>query len=271
MRPLALLTLALLGLLGACAEAPASLQANAGPVMPVGVPDRAPSSFTATCTHSPSLCGAPDTAQVATADDSVNAAARLATLAMATTYRVRGSDGLHIAVLIDMKAPAAAGAASGAFDDGAALRLLQTVNNAVNGVMARDTSLLINTADDWAPAARTANGLVGDCKSFAAEKRRRLIAAGFPADRLFYAVVFREDIGLHALLMAHLDGGDYALDSRQPWVTPWYEAAYTYVQRQALGDPMHWTNLVAAPTAVVAPILLAQNRIPAAAGGAGSR
>ncbi len=259
MRLQSLLVVALFGLLGACAEAPASLLATAGPIVPAGTPDRAPASFTGTCARSPALCDLPDPGPVALAETP------------ATLQKVGDTDSLTVAISINLTANAAAAAGAGeAFDPAKAMRLLQAVNSAVNGRMARDMTLLVNPADDWTPAIGTSNGLVGDCKNFAAEKRRRLIAAGFPADRLFYAVVFREDIGLHALLMAHLDGGDYALDSRQPWVTPWYEAGYTYVQRQVLGDQMQWTNLVA-PPAAAAPILLAQGGPAATAMGAGSR
>jgi predicted transglutaminase-like cysteine proteinase len=247
MRRSSMLVVALCATLGACAESRTSFVANTGPNVPVGVPDAAPSSFIDTCNRSPDLCGLPGAvALVATpaADMNVDATA--------------GADSRPAAL------------AEAGFSDDKALKALQAVNSEVNGVMARGRGLLVNAADQWAPATQTPNGLVGDCKSFAAEKRRRLIAAGFPADRLFYAVVFRADLGLHALLMAHLDRGDYALDSRQPWVTPWYEAPYVYVQRQTPGAPLRWTNLVA-PQAAVAPILLAQNPVAAAISGAGSR
>ncbi len=155
--------------------------------------------------------------------------------------------------------------AAAVFDDAKARRLLQRVNNEVNGLMARDLHLLVNLADDWTPARRTADGLVGDCKSFAAEKRHRLLAAGFPPGRLFYAVVFRPDIGLHALLMAHLDEGDFALDNRQPWVVPWRDAPYVYVLRQDAKNPLRWRNLVvsrALPSVErdTAPIVLASQQ-----------
>lgn len=246
--------------LGACAESLPSLQGGAAQgiataTVPVGVPDAAPASFLDTCARSPENCGA------------TAAGARLQTAALdMNADAIRGADS---------HATAAVGAPEGAarpadIDDDQALKLLQAVNSEVNGQMARNRSLLVNPEDDWAPAKRTSVGLVGDCKSFAAEKRQRLLADGFPADRLFYAVVFREGLGLHALLMVRLNRGDYALDSRQPWVTPWYQAPYVYVQRQTPGDPMRWTNLVA-PQAAVAPILLANDPKAAAVSGAGLR
>lgn len=234
MRPCALIAIAFCAALGACAETPTAFQATAGATLPAGVSDVAPASFAQTCLHSPDLC----------------AAAPL----------VRGVDGAAPAVTA--ASPAAPGpppSGEEPLDDRAALRLLQSVNSGVNGAMARDSALWVNARDEWAPASMTPVGLVGDCKSFAAEKRRRLIEAGFPRDRLFYAVVFRADIGLHALLMARLSRGDYALDSRQPWVTPWYEAAYTYVQKQSLDDPMRWSNLIAPDSDASGAVLLADN------------
>ncbi len=224
--------------------------ARAGPTMPAGTPDLAPPSFTETCVHSPSVCDRAAASRAAGGE-----AVGEQTVGEQTVEKLPG------AVSIEQAANAPGGGASRAdFDNAKALRLLQRINILVNGGMARDLSLLVNPADDWAPATPTRNGLVGDCKSFAAEKRRRLILAGFPAERLFYAVVFRRDIGLHALLMAHLDSGDFALDSRDPWVTPWFDTTYTYVQRQALADPMRWTNLIGGSTA--APMLFAQTRLP---------
>ena len=130
--------------------------------------------------------------------------------------------------------------------DPQALRLLQHVNSAVNARMAGLATEQINARDEWLPARATPSGLAGDCKSFAAEKRRMLIAEGFPADQLSYAVVFRGDLGLHALLMARLNGGDYVLDSRQPWVTPWSEAGYTFVLYQEPGSPGEWRTALGA-------------------------
>jgi len=130
-----------------------------------------------------------------------------------------------------------------ALSDRAALKLLQHVNSAVNSRIPIDRRLQINTRDEWLPPRVTADGPVGDCKSFAAEKRHRLIAAGFPADRLSYAVVFQRALGLHALLVARLDRGDYILDSRQPWVTPWQDAGYTFVAFQQPGRPTEWRSV----------------------------
>ncbi len=204
---------ALCAILAACADRPAAWSVGSSQMPAEGVPDRAPASFSATCSRNPLLC--------------------------ASLMRQVDGDG----------APASTPSAVPSFDDAKALRLVEKVNADVNGAMARP-GLLINAADDWAPALETPGGLAGDCKSFAAEKRRRLIAAGFPRDRLFYAVVFRKDIGLHALLMVRLDAGDYAMDSRGPLVLPWRRVDYLYVLRQAPGDPYRWINLVAPPQSV---------------------
>jgi predicted transglutaminase-like cysteine proteinase len=123
------------------------------------------------------------------------------------------------------------------------LRLAKRVNRSVNNAMTfRD-----DRTDRWErPSAGRKNAwLQGDCEDYAIEKRARLISAGFPADRLFYAVGYRRSVGLHAVLVARIDGRDLVLDNRTPWVRPYSEAPYTWVAHQSSLTPEKWFSSIA--------------------------
>lgn len=82
--------------------------------------------------------------------------------------------------------------------------------------------------------------LAGDCEDIAIEKRMELVAAGFPPERLTYAVVFDPPFGLHAVLLVRLAQGDMVLDSHNNWMIPWSETRYGWVRIQAWGNPLEW-------------------------------
>lgn len=83
----------------------------------------------------------------------------------------------------------------------------------------------------------------GDCEDYAIEKRMRLVEAGFPADRLFYAVVYRANFGLHTVLVARLSDGDYVLDSANPQVLPWTRVRYSWLRVQSTTNPYLWRRV----------------------------
>ncbi|MDF0543251.1 transglutaminase-like cysteine peptidase [Sphingobium sp. H39-3-25] len=89
---------------------------------------------------------------------------------------------------------------------------------------------------------------VGDCEDLAIEKRMRLVERGFPASRLFYAVTFRASIGLHTILVARLDDGDYVLDSMSPHVLRWNETGYVWLRQQSTEDPLLWMRVDNTPS-----------------------
>ena len=53
----------------------------------------------------------------------------------------------------------------------------------------------------------------GDCEDFALEKRERLIALGWDRQALALAVAYSPETGLHAVLIAQTDHGDFVLDN----------------------------------------------------------
>jgi predicted transglutaminase-like cysteine proteinase len=121
-----------------------------------------------------------------------------------------------------------------------AMKMLKTVHRQVNGQVRQRTDMQIfGKAELWQRSGmgKTARG---DCEDLAIEKRLRLMASGFPADRMFFAVVYHQTLGLHVVLMARLDDGDYALDSRSPYVQPWRALPYSVVSIQDATDPARW-------------------------------
>ncbi len=138
------------------------------------------------------------------------------------------------------------------------LQLLQVVNREVNGqIHQRTDEETVHEEDRWQRPVLTSYGLAGDCEDIAIEKRVRLLDRGFPPQDLFFALVYRHDLGLHTVLVAHTGLGDYVLDSRSPWVTPWRQAPYVWVKRQSTLDPARWDMIYPGSTPKVT--LLASN------------
>ena len=86
---------------------------------------------------------------------------------------------------------------------------------------------------------------VGDCEDYAIEKRVQLIAAGFPARDLHFAVGYLPNVGLHTVLVAEIGGRDIVLDSRTSWTMPWFDTPYVWVLRQSQQDPTVWQSTIA--------------------------
>lgn len=120
------------------------------------------------------------------------------------------------------------------------LSQLEAVNRRVNANVIQRTDLQnYGVAEFWTRAG-AGPGASGDCEDMAIEKRWELIDQGYPEEDLFYAVAYREDIGLHVVLVAHTERGDLILDSRSPYITSWQRAPYIWIKRQRPGDGMHW-------------------------------
>jgi predicted transglutaminase-like cysteine proteinase len=120
------------------------------------------------------------------------------------------------------------------------LRMLETVDRYVNGNVRQATDMEIYGVEEYWTRSGTGPGARGDCEDLAIEKRMELIDQGYPASDLFYAVAYRTDIGLHAVLIAHTELGDLVLDSRSPYVVLWNHAPYTWIKRQSADNPSLW-------------------------------
>ena len=86
----------------------------------------------------------------------------------------------------------------------------RAVNDAVNASTTYRTDMdLYGAADFWTEAAGE-----GDCEDYALAKRRRLLDGGAAPEHVRLAVCTTEDGGLHAVLIATTDEGEYVLDNR---------------------------------------------------------
>lgn len=135
----------------------------------------------------------------------------------------------------------AAFAGRGDVDD--ALKMLNRLNRYVNSRVEQRTDVQMYGREEVWRRSGVGPHARGDCEDIALEKRHQLIAEGFPADRLFFAEVYSREAGLHAILVARTDEGDYALDNRTPYVRRWSEAGYSWISVQSVEDPMVWNRV----------------------------
>lgn len=87
----------------------------------------------------------------------------------------------------------------------------------------------------------------GDCEDYVLEKRRRLIALGFPDSALLITYVkvrlsTGEEEG-HVVLTVAGDYGDLVLDSLIPEVLPWQAVPYRFISRQSPWDGQEWERI----------------------------
>ena len=83
----------------------------------------------------------------------------------------------------------------------------------------------------------------GDCKVYALYKRKLLVDAGFPRQALLMTVVKDLEGEGHAILTVKTDRGEFVLDNLTDQIRPWDATGYTFVKRQAQGDPNVWLDL----------------------------
>ena len=117
-------------------------------------------------------------------------------------------------------------------------RLLRDVNRRVNASIEPVTNL-----DHWGTMLDhwdyPTDGK-GDCKIFALEKRRVLMAAGLPRQALLMTIV-RDHAGMgQAILTVRTDRGDLILDNLKDEILPWTATGYRFVKRQSQEDPNVW-------------------------------
>jgi predicted transglutaminase-like cysteine proteinase len=221
-----------------------------------GVAD-APSGFVDMCARDRSLClaghadAAPPAATIAAAEphDQVAIAAIATFSPMGMTVAAPCGPGTADT---GCAAPAASPAPVAAFtpavlttasaDVAPDMAFLRRINGKVNRTVFQAYDMdTVGVPDRWQrpdPNRR----LMGDCEDIAIEKRARLLAAGVAPDRMFFAVAYLPGIGLHAVLIARLDDGDYVLDSRTTKILPWSEVHYNWLRIQSASDPMVWNR-----------------------------
>lgn len=121
-------------------------------------------------------------------------------------------------------------------------RELQRINTRVNRSIRRSEDYAAyGRADYWASGADRVKR--GDCEDYALAKRRALIEAGVPGEALSIAIVrtFRGE--MHAVLLVATHEGEVVLDNLSPWILPWNEAPYQWLDRQTPGAPTQWVHV----------------------------
>ncbi|MEM7059823.1 MAG: transglutaminase-like cysteine peptidase [Pseudomonadota bacterium] len=117
---------------------------------------------------------------------------------------------------------------------------LRDVNLRVNNRLApRDDLEVYGTSDFW-----TAGRFVGDCEDYMIAKKQDLIAAGWAADQVLYAVVEGIETPYHAVLIVRTQQGDFVLDNLTDRITRWDLSGYNFVIRQSAEQPDRWVRVV---------------------------
>lgn len=121
---------------------------------------------------------------------------------------------------------------------------LNGINQSINGRIRPMTDReAFGVADYWTLPLSDEQRPVGNCKHYALEKRKSLVEAGFSADALSLAIVKTGWGEVHAVLVVDTDQGDYVLDNLSPWIKGWQEVRYSWIERQAPGEPLRWAAL----------------------------
>lgn len=84
---------------------------------------------------------------------------------------------------------------------------------------------------------------VGDCNKFALEKRRELIALGWPPAALLLTTAMTERNEAHLVLIARTSDGDLVLDNRTAQVVDWTRLPYRWLARQSAENPSLWVGI----------------------------
>jgi predicted transglutaminase-like cysteine proteinase len=83
----------------------------------------------------------------------------------------------------------------------------------------------------------------GACHSYALEKRRLLMQAGWPRQALLMTIVHEADGEGHAVLTVKTDRGEFILDNLTDDILLWSKTPYRYYKRQSQDDPNVWVWL----------------------------
>ena len=151
-------------------------------------------------------------------------------------------------------APRALAAAQPAPDQNLAMQPLRTnpallaeldrVNLRINRAIRYVPDRTLYGDEDYWRLPLDANGRAqGDCKDYVLGKRRALIADGVPAANLSIAIVETSWGETHSVLLVTTDRGELVLDNLSPWVKPWRDVRYRWIERQVPGQSLSWVKL----------------------------
>lgn len=83
----------------------------------------------------------------------------------------------------------------------------------------------------------------GDCEDYVLQKRKMLIARGWPAGSVLITVVQDSQAQGHAVLTVVTDRGDFVLDNQETLVLAWSQTDYRYIKRQSPYDVSRWESI----------------------------
>ncbi len=86
----------------------------------------------------------------------------------------------------------------------------------------------------------------GDCEDYALQKRKRLLAEGFPQGALLITVVRDGNLDGHAVLTVRTDRGDLILDNLSDDLHLWWRTPYRFMKIQSQQNPNVWVSIGAA-------------------------
>lgn len=115
------------------------------------------------------------------------------------------------------------------------LKELDAINRQVNDEISPRRKPTDPLASSW-----TVSPSSGDCNDYAVTKRSRLIAAGWPSERLRLAAVITPTGQGHLVLVARINGGDMVLDNLSTAVTLWQDTKYDWMSMQSAENPRYW-------------------------------
>ena len=120
------------------------------------------------------------------------------------------------------------------------MRELQRINSKVNArIRAGHDYELYGISDFW-----TSGRNIGDCEDYMIAKKQALIAAGWSADQVLYAVVIGTETPYHAVLIVRTDKGDLVMDNLRGQILDWRASGYRFVVRQSAANPQQWVRIV---------------------------
>lgn len=131
--------------------------------------------------------------------------------------------------------------------DESAWQRLRGTNTGINAAIIPATDMQIfGVVERWSYPR-----LAGDCEDYVLEKRRALIADGWPASALLITVV-RDEVGEgHAVLTVRTDRGDLVLDNKTDEIRVWSRTPYAYVKRQSATHAAAWEAVEIGPASEV--------------------
>jgi predicted transglutaminase-like cysteine proteinase len=130
-----------------------------------------------------------------------------------------------------------------AFLDKSQMRLVNNLNRDVNREVQKANDFdLYGLLEFWSLPRVIDGKMYGDCEDYALEKRRRLLAAGVPAEAMSMAVAVTARGESHAVLLVRFESGDWVLDNLTPWATPWGDLNYRWIERQEPGS-LEWKKV----------------------------